>query len=184
MLKLTLKSKLWFSAIVFCLAFTLTTTSTAFAWGGRYYWHGGGWYRSGWFWGGVAVSALTIGAIVATLPPHYSVLYVGGVPYYYDGVYYYQASPGGYVVVANPAVVAPAAVVAAPQAVAVAPAASLVIEPAPIASTETIIINVPNSRGGFTPVTLREHKDGYLGPQGEYYKGHPTVEQLKTLYGK
>ena len=26
--------------------------------------------------------------------------------------------------------------------------------------------------------------DGFVGPQGEYYPGHPTVEQLKILYGK
>ena len=45
------------------------------------------------------------------------------------------------------------------------------------------MINIPNSKGGFTPVRLIKHKNGYIGPQGEFYAGHPTVDALKALYG-
>lgn len=29
------------------------------------------------------------------------------------------------------------------------------------------------------PVALTKSNDGYVGPQGEFYQGHPTVEELK-----
>jgi hypothetical protein len=44
-------------------------------------------------------------------------------------------------------------------------------------------VNVPNSKNGFTPVKLVKQGNGYIGPQGEFYPGHPTVDQLKALYG-
>lgn len=47
---------------------------------------------------------------------------------------------------------------------------------------ETVIINVPNSNGSYTPVKLTKHGQGYTGPQGEYYESYPSVEQLKVLY--
>ncbi|MGD0566190.1 MAG: hypothetical protein ABSA34_02525 [Candidatus Goldiibacteriota bacterium] len=47
----------------------------------------------------------------------------------------------------------------------------------------TITINIPNSKGGFTPVTLKKTDGGYTGPNNEFYKGNPTVEELKALYG-
>lgn len=51
-------------------------------------------------------------------------------------------------------------------------------------SDEAVTINIPNSNGGYTAVKLARYKDGYKGPQGEYYPGHPTVDQLRALYGK
>jgi hypothetical protein len=52
-----------------------------------------------------------------------------------------------------------------------------------IPSGETVTINIPNSNGSYTSVTLVKNNNGYTGPQGEYYPGRPTVEQLKALYG-
>jgi hypothetical protein len=49
---------------------------------------------------------------------------------------------------------------------------------------QTITVNVPNSNGSFTPVKLVKYQGGYIGPQGEYYPGNPTVDQLRVLYGK
>lgn len=49
---------------------------------------------------------------------------------------------------------------------------------------DTVTIYVPNSNGSYTPITLVKHGNGYLGPQGEYYAGNPTVAQLKVLYGR
>ena len=54
----------------------------------------------------------------------------------------------------------------------------------PPSSTATVVINVPNSDGTSTPVNLTKKGDGYIGPQGEYYQGTPTADQLTTLYGK
>ena len=175
------RNKLCLVAVILCLALTLTATSSVFAWRGHggYYWHGGYWG-----YGDAIVSGLVVGATIASLPPYYSTVYVGGVPYYYDGTYYYQPASGGYVVAANPTIMAPAAMVTAPGPVAVAPATTQVITPAPSASSNTVTINIPNSRGGYTPVVLTKKGDGYVGPQGEYYKGHFSVEQLKSLYGK
>ena len=51
-------------------------------------------------------------------------------------------------------------------------------------SSGTVVVNVPNSDGTTTPVTLTRQGSGYIGPQGEYYQDTPTVDQLKALYGK
>ena len=136
--------------------------------GDRHYYRDGRWYKYGWFGLGFVVSALTIGALVDSLPPRHTTVIVEGVPYYRDDVYYYRAAPvGGYVVVPAPVIVQPSPVIVqqSPQ------------------MPETATINIPNSRGGYTPVTLRRSGNGYVGPQGEYYAEHPTVDQLKALYG-
>lgn len=129
--------------------------------GSRYYYRDGRWYRPGIFGFGVAVAALTIGAIIDSLPPHHTTVVVEGTPYYYgDNHYYRQASNGGYVVVAPPVLVQPS-----------------------VQAPETVTINIPNSRGGYTAVVLKRAGYGYLGPQGEYYAQSPTVAQLRALYG-
>ena len=168
--------------IVLLLAFSLSY-SNAFAWGGHgghghYYYRGDRWYNGGWFWGGFA-TGLVIGATVATLPPYYQTVYIAGTPYYYDGTYYYQSGPSGYIVVPAPATTTVVAAPAATTAVA-APA----VTQSQTTSTGAMVINIPNASGGYTPVTLTKYKTGYIGSQGEYYEGHPTVEQLRVLYGK
>ena len=145
--------------------------------GGRHYYSGGSWYRHGWLGFDIVVSALAIGALIDSLPPRYSTVVVGGVPYYYSDNYYYQPYPyGGYVVVPPPVLAQP--VVVAPQATA-----TTLAQPQPQAQEESTI-NIPNARGGYTAVTLKKAGNGYVGPQGEYYSDNPTVEQLKVLYGK
>ncbi|KPK76801.1 MAG: hypothetical protein AMJ79_05430 [Phycisphaerae bacterium SM23_30] len=42
---------------------------------------------------------------------------------------------------------------------------------------------VPNPDGSFSPVIIRQKRDFYVGPQGEYYKEIPTPEQLQMRYG-
>ena len=54
----------------------------------------------------------------------------------------------------------------------------------PPSSSATVVINVPNFDGTSTRVNLTRKGDGYIGPQGEYYQGTPTADQLKVLYGK
>jgi len=167
----------FFAAAVICLVVTLLSSSDASAWDGRYHYRGGKWHRSGWFWAGAGVTALTVGAIVASLPPRREVVYVGGSPYYYYDNYYYRPCPRGYVVVPQPVIVEPA-----PQPVFVAPAAPQPM-PAPV-TQESFTVNIPNSRGGYTAVTLKRSGNGFIGPQGEYYADFPSVEQLRTMYGK
>ena len=192
-----LKNKFWIITVL-CLAFALSCQD-AFARNGggkggsarrkggfagrrgRYYYRGGGWYRHGWLGGDILFSALAIGALVDSLPPRYTTVVYEGAPYYYCDGYYYRPDPsGGYVVVQPPVVVQP--VVAAP---APPPAAAPAAQPkAQTQLPETLVVNIPDSKGGYTKVTLKKSGDGFIGPQGEYYQGHPTVEQLKTLYGK
>ncbi len=198
MLKQILKSKILIVGVLL-LVFTAFYSADAFAWGGghgdhgHYYYRGGRWYDSGWFWGSLA-TGLAIGTIVAALPPYHETVYVSGAPYYYYDNVYYSPYSNGYIVVPPPAattvitVPAPAPVAAASVAAAPAVAASAVTAPSgtqPVAtSVETATINIPNANGSYTPVALTKRNTGYLGPQGEYYEGHPTVEQLKVLYGK
>jgi hypothetical protein len=133
--------------------------------GEHHYYRDGRWYRHGWFGFGIVVSALAIGALIDSLPPRHTTVVVENTPYYYDNTYYYRPLPqGGYVVVPPPPVV-------------VAPPPVVVYPP------ETSTINIPNSRGGYTSVTLRRSGTGFVGPQGEYYASYPTVEQLKVMYG-
>jgi hypothetical protein len=183
--------------IVLCLVLALAC-SEAYAWGGG--WHGGGrgyhyyrggrWYQHGWFWFDTAVAALTLGALVDTLPPRYTTVVYSGVTYYYsDGYYYRPYDYGGYMVVAPPVMAQP--VVVQQQAPVVMQQQAPVVEaPQPPAAqyqsaqvSDTVTINIPNKRGGYTSVTLKKAGNGYVGPQGEYYSENPTVEQLKTLYG-
>jgi hypothetical protein len=165
--------------IILCLALALCSQE-AFAWrggrGGRNYYRDGRWYRHGWLGFDIAVSALALGAIVESLPPRYQTVYVSGAPYYYYDNYYYRPYPnGGYVVVPPP--------VAAQPVVVMPETAPVVIQPQQ-QIPEILTINIPNSRGGYTAVTLKRSGNGFVGPQGEYYPEHPTVDQLKALYGK
>ena len=68
---------------------------------------------------GFVVVRPPIGIIVPILPPSYSTVVVGSVPYYYADDTYYEQAPGGYAVVTPPPGVAEAdtsAPVAPPQA--------------------------------------------------------------------
>ena len=70
--------------------------------GGYYFFHGGAWYRP---WGpGFVVVGPPIGIGVAFLPPYYSTVWFGGIPYYYaDNTYYlWRPERREYVVTAPP----------------------------------------------------------------------------------
>lgn len=76
--------------------------------GGDYFFHGGAWYRP---WrSGFLVVAPPIGIGLAFLPPYYSTVWFGGVPYYYaDGTYYlWRPERREYVVTEAPPDAAPA----------------------------------------------------------------------------
>jgi len=137
--------------------------------GERYHYYGGRFYRP-WFLGFTVVLP-PIGAIVTTLPFGHRTIIVAGAPYYYYDGAYYRPYHSGYIIVPAPVVNSNAV------------ATTVVVQPQ-ASSGNTVFINVPNSNGSYTPVMLVKQKDGYLGPQGEYYPGNPTVDELKALYGK
>ncbi len=56
--------------------------------------------------------------------------------------------------------------------------------PRTIGHGESFTVNIPNSKGGYTAVTLKRSGSGYTGPQGEYYSEFPRVDQLRAMYEK
>ena len=168
-----------------------TSTSSGHRGGGNYY-HSGYYHRNyrGYYGWGSPWPYWSIGAYFTYLPDDYTTVYVDGSPYYYcNGYYFSPYSNGGYVIVPEPVSVAAATSQdQESEATDQAPSSSEV-DKQPIAaqpksaSPDTTTINIPNSKGGFTPVRLIKHKNGYFGPQGEFYTGHPTVAALKALYG-
>ncbi|MEI8140494.1 MAG: hypothetical protein WCI03_11590 [bacterium] len=58
-------------------------------------------------------------------------------------------------------------------------------QPAQVESPQplTTTVNIQNSNGSFTPVTLRQVGAKWVGPKGEYYDAIPTVGQLRPVYG-
>ncbi|MDE1920863.1 MAG: hypothetical protein KGJ09_02475 [Candidatus Omnitrophica bacterium] len=105
-------------------------------------------------------------AAYAVESPAFQPVVINGVTYYVNNGVYYTYGPYGYQVVATPAG-APAQAAEAPQA-----------------SDNTITVNVPNGKGGYTPVVLKKSGSGFVGPQGEFYARFPKVSQLETMYGK
>lgn len=137
-----------------------------------------------------------IGAVVRVIPSYYQEIVINGVIYYtYDGIYYLRVRKG-YKVVQPPVVT-----VVQPVPVVVQQTVSTTALPvsadgqsatsdgrsASAASSdpaeEEFTINIPNDKGGYTPVVIKRTKDGFVGPQGEFYSEFPRVAQLKIMYG-
>ncbi|MBW8039506.1 MAG: hypothetical protein FVQ85_05855 [Planctomycetes bacterium] len=47
----------------------------------------------------------------------------------------------------------------------------------------TVTVNITNSNGSISQVSLRKQGVGYVGPRNEYYDHLPTQEELKPIYG-
>jgi hypothetical protein len=47
----------------------------------------------------------------------------------------------------------------------------------------TVTVNITNSNGSTSQVTLRKQGVGYVGPRGEYYNHLPSEAELKPVYG-
>ncbi|MFA6281635.1 MAG: hypothetical protein WCY05_03930 [Candidatus Omnitrophota bacterium] len=114
----------------------------------------------GWFGLEFIFNTPSVGTRVSFLPYGYKTRVSRGVTYYYYNNVYYQSCPGGYAIVT-------------------APMPDLVYN-----YGGQVVINVPMDNGGYKPVTLIKQNNGYIGPQGEYYNGNPTVRQLSVLYGR
>ena len=48
----------------------------------------------------------------------------------------------------------------------------------------TYVVNVRNSNGSITPVTVRRSGNMWMGPNRELYTSPPTEEQLRAMYGR
>ncbi len=123
---------------------------------------------------GYVVIPAPVGAVISSLPEGHRTMIIDGVTYHeYDGVYY-RGGPAGYTVVP----IATSAATPCPVPVVTASTAATTAQP-------TVVVNVPNKNGSFTPVPLQLASSGmYIGPQGEVYPNLPTEAQLRSLYGK
>ena len=132
---------------------------------------------------GYIIADPPVGVIVPSLPSGYTTVMVRETPYYTYGDAYYVTAPNGYAVATPPVVSAPPTV-PAPPTVSPAPQVGVTTKTEYKDTIDTYDIYIPNKDGSFTLVTLKKTEKGFLGPQGEFYPEHPTVEQLKALYGK
>lgn len=71
--------------------------------GARHYYHNGTWNRNGWYGWGIPGPVYSDGVLVASLPPGYTTVIVGGNSYFYGNDTYFRQMPaGGFAVVTGP----------------------------------------------------------------------------------
>jgi len=127
-----------------------------------------------------------VGAVVTTIPTGYPPVIIDGVVYYTINGVTYMPTPSGYQVVPQPRTI----VIQNNNTVSVAPAvasaqnASSAQGSSTTNAEESFTVNIPNSKGNYTPVVLKRSGNGFIGPQGEYYPEFPRIEQLKVMYAK
>jgi hypothetical protein len=146
--------------------------------GSRFYYSEGVYYRR--VRNDYEVVAPPTGVVVREIPPYYQEVVINGVRYYSSNGIYYVYTPQGYQVVPTPTVIQQ-------QPVLVSSNASVPVQVTPATTgddIEVFTINVPNDKGGYTPVAIKRSEKGFVGPQGELYEEFPKIAQLKTMYGK
>jgi len=79
---------------------------------------------------------------------------------------------------------APVVMTTPPIAAAVSPAVAPRMPAQSVPANTSTEINIPNGDGSYTSVTLTKTDKGFLGPQGEFYADHPSVDQLRERYVK
>ena len=76
--------------------------------------------------------------------------------------------------------------VVVPQPVYIRPDPPRVVyvqQPVVVQQPAPVMINIQNSNGSFSPVTLHPVGSQWVGPRGEYYDSLPSVGQLRQVYG-
>jgi hypothetical protein len=149
-----------------------STSGGGFRGGGNHYYHNfyHGYNRGYHGWGAYS-PYWAIGSYLTSLPDDYTTYYdVDGDPYYYSDGSYFAPYSNGYMVIPAPDLSNATTPGAMAPTLSVAEEQPMMEQPKPT-SSGPITINIPNSKGG------------YIGPQGEYYGGHPTIDELKALYG-
>ncbi len=129
--------------------------------------HDHGRFSLSWLFGIPVPVIAPVGAVVASLPVGHATIVIGGTRYYHHEKVYYRDYDSGYVVVSDPTV-----------------RSTVVRVNDNNVEGNNLFVNIPNSNGSYTEVKLTKKDNGYVGPQGEFYSQHPTVEQLRVLYGK
>lgn len=132
--------------------------------GHQYFYYDGVYYQG--VSGGYTVVSAPRGVIVSSIPWGHHRIWMNGRYYFRYQDTYYVPIQGGYQVVDSPY------------------AASVSNNLIAVDEQENLVINIPNSQGGFTPIALKRSGTGFLGPQGEYYSEFPKVAQLKAMYVK
>ena len=148
-------------------------------------------YAEGMFYRAVAdhyvVVPAPVGAVVTSVPAGCQPLIIEGTPHYLINGTTYVYTGVGYQVVPTPRVLVmqppPPQDIVMPVITSVQTPAVPVPAP-PSAADSVYTVNIPNSKGGYTAVTLTRSGNGFLGPQGEFYTEFPRIEQLKVMYGK
>ena len=156
--------------IIFDLPFGAVKVSIG---GSRYYFCDGVYYRRAGF--NYVVIPPPTGAVVTAVPVGIQPVIINGETYYTSNSIYYQYTPQGYMVVPQPTT----PFVQTAQRVDIVSPANIVED-----TIGTLTVNVTNSQGGYTAVTLKRKSNGFIGPQGEFYPEFPSVEQLKVMYAK
>ena len=71
-----------------------------------------------------------------------------------------------------------------PLVITQVPAPVIMPAPLPVAvQPAEFVVNIPNAHGGYNAVVIKRFREGYLGPNGEYYPEFPKVFQLQMKYG-
>ncbi len=151
--------------------------------GGRYYYYDGVYYNM--VGREYVIIAPPVGAVVNMIPPDYRAVNINGVTYYTDNGTYYVYTLKGFQVVPPPVIVQPTQVLvtqSAPTVVSV-PTTEVTTQ-VNVTTDDSYSINVPNSKGGYSPVLIKRSGNGFIGPQGEFYAEFPKVSQLQAMYGK
>ena len=151
--------------------------------GVEYYYANGSFYRR--FGDAYLAAPAPRGAIVRTIPRDYKPIVIDGVTYYIvHGSVYMQTASGYQVMPQKPFMIEKYA--DEQKNMINIPAQTAIVSQQPVAANaeESFIVNIPNSKGGYTPIDIKKSGDGYTGPQGERYQEFPKVEELKTRYLK
>jgi len=109
--------------------------------------------------------------VVASPSSSYQPVVINGVTYYLNNGTYYLYTQYGYQAVAPPVVVAQ-------------PVSASISTPIRVDVDGVYTVNVPNDKGGYNAVILKQSGKGFVGPQGEFYDEFPKISQLKLMYGK
>ena len=176
-MKITLK--IFF--IFLFLSLLIVRPTSSYAWHGHSYigvnlgvWPGSYYYGNPYYYPYYADPYYAPSYVVVS-SSNYQPVVVNGVTYYINNGVYYIYTQYGYQAVATPVgVTAPAT--------QIAPA--MVTSAVNTSTDETLTINIPNDKGGYSAVLLKKSGNGFIGPQGEFYSEFPKVSQLKLMYGK
>ena len=151
--------------------------------GVEYYYANGSFYRR--FGDAYLAAPAPMGAIVRTIPREYKPIVIDGVNYYIvHGSVYMQTTIGYQVMPQKPFMIEKAAtdqkdIISTPLQ------ATLDSQQPAVANVEeSFIVNIPNSKNGYTSVAIKKSGNSFIGPQGERYEEFPKVEQLKNKYAK